>query len=119
MFSLSDLGKEVHSRIDQVEGVPALKKSGVFDILRAAFEIIGQAVASGEEVSVPQFGKFIPVDKPARTGRNPHTGDAIEIPAKKVIKFRPSSVLKTVVAGAEPSVPKKKEAKKEKKAKKK
>lgn len=45
------------------------------------------------EVVLPGFGRLLKVDRPARTGRNPRTGETIEIAAKSVVKFRefPSS----------------------------
>ena len=116
MVSLGDLSKEVYLRIDKSGDVPALKKSAVYDIAKGIFDVIKQAVASGEDVTIPQFGKFTSATRSARNGRNPHTGDAIQIPAKQVVKFRPSSSLKEAVAGSTP-VPKKEKAKAAPKAK--
>ena len=47
----------------------------------------GEAKASGT-FTVPGLGKLVLVDRKARQGRNPQTGEAIQIPAKKVVKFR-------------------------------
>jgi DNA-binding protein HU-beta len=46
---------------------------------------------------LPGFGKLVLVDRKARTGRNPMTGDAIQIPAKKVVKFRVAKICKDSV----------------------
>lgn len=99
MLSLGEIAKEVHLRIDQDEDskTPALTRSGVFEMTKAIFDICGQALAAGEEVSVPKFGKFAVSIRKARKGRNPHTGKAIDIDAKASVKFRPSSVLKLAV----------------------
>jgi DNA-binding protein HU-beta len=53
----------------------------------------------GEEVSLPGFGKFKVQAKPARTGRNPSTGEVIEIAATKKVVFQPAKALKDAVGG--------------------
>lgn len=53
-----------------------------------------EGLASDGKVSLVGFGTFSLVDKPARTARNPKTGEAVEVPAKIVPKFRPSIALK-------------------------
>ena len=62
-----------------------------------ALEQLGQIVAdqleNGEEITLPGIGKLKVTERPARTGRNPSTGAAIEIAAKKVVKFVPAKVL--------------------------
>jgi len=50
-----------------------------------------------DEFTVPGIGKLLVVDKKARTGRNPTTGEAIQIPAKKALKFKLSKVAKDAV----------------------
>ncbi|RMO89739.1 hypothetical protein ALQ33_200076 [Pseudomonas syringae pv. philadelphi] len=64
---------------------------------RKALEQLGQIVAdqlgNGAEITLPGIGKLKVAERPARTGRNPLTGAAIEIAAKKVIKFVPAKVL--------------------------
>jgi len=99
MLSLGEIAKEVHLRIDQDKDskTPALTRNGVFEMTKAVFDICGQALAQGEEVSIPKFGKFIVSIRKARKGRNPHTGKAIDIDAKASVKFRSSSVLKSAV----------------------
>jgi DNA-binding protein HU-beta len=58
-----------------------------------------EKLKAGEKVSFIGFGSFNVVDKPARTARNPRTGKAIKVAAKKVVKFRPGSGLKTLKKG--------------------
>ncbi|MDH0746258.1 HU family DNA-binding protein [Pseudomonas sp. GD03842] len=64
---------------------------------RNALDQLGQIVAdqleAGSEITLPGIGKLKITDRPARTGRNPSTGAAIEIAAKKVVKFVPAKVL--------------------------
>lgn len=96
MISLADIAKEVHLRIDQDtdSGVPSLTKSGVFEIVKSIFDIMSQALVAGESISLPKFGKFEAFIKPARKGRNPHSGESIDIPEKLTMKFKASSTLK-------------------------
>jgi len=103
MFSLADVSNEVFLRIDQEEsGIPKLKKNGVLDISRAVFDVIAQAMAAGEQVAIPQFGKFYPHPQPARNARNPRTGKKIKVKAKTVPRFRASSSLREKVISANP-----------------
>lgn len=99
MFSLASVASEVSLRIDSEEGIPKLKKAGVFEILKSSFDVMTQMLESGEDVSIPQFGKFIVKTQAARTARNPKTGKKIKVPEKQVVKFRISSVLRGTIAG--------------------
>ncbi len=107
MISLAEIAKELHLRIDQGEeaGIPSLTKSGTFELVKGTFDIISMAICSGESVQIPKFGKFQVVTQGARTGRNPHSGESIEIPEKLAVKFRVSSNLKSALK--EVPVPKK------------
>ncbi|NBU28747.1 MAG: HU family DNA-binding protein [Caulobacteraceae bacterium] len=71
-----------------------LTKAQAKAIVDGVFAAIRDAAIKGEEVSVPGFGKFKVQDKPARTGRNPSTGAAIEIAASKKVVFQPAKALK-------------------------
>ena len=80
----------------------ASKKTGftqkdVKTALDAVLDSIVEANKSGEDVNLTGFGKFVVTDKPARTGRNPQTGEPINIAARKAIKFSVSSTYKTSV----------------------
>jgi DNA-binding protein HU-beta len=69
-------------------------------IVETLFETITAEMAKGGTVDVAGFGKFVGKDRPARTARNPKTGEAVKVPATRVPKFRPSKPLKErVVAG--------------------
>lgn len=54
---------------------------------------------------IPGIGRLVRVDRKARTGRNPATGEAIKIPAKKVVKFRVAKAVKDAIVP--PKAPKK------------
>ncbi len=99
MFSLAEVSHEVFLRVDQSNpDIPKMKKSGVYDILKASFDVMKQAIASGEDVAIPGFGKYKVSTRKARKGRNPRTGEALDIAAKQVVRFAPSSVLREAVA---------------------
>ncbi|MBF0461890.1 MAG: HU family DNA-binding protein [Magnetococcales bacterium] len=58
---------------------------------------IQDTLAAGNEVALIGFGSFSVTDKPARTGRNPRTGEAIQIAATRLPHFKPGQTLKTAV----------------------
>lgn len=74
-----------------------LTKLEVDTIISSFTDIISNALAEGEKVSLKGFGTFEVRDRKARTGRNPHTGETIEIKASKSPTFKPSSALKKIV----------------------
>jgi len=70
------------------------------DAERAVEGIIEQIVETlkkGEEVSIAGLGIFSTKTRPARTGRNPRTGEAIQVAAARVAKFRAAKALKDAV----------------------
>ena len=66
-------------------------------IINAALDIITRKLAAGEKVQLSGFGIFETKDRQARVGRNPHTREAVEIPASRVPGFKPSQNLKDIV----------------------
>ena len=70
-----------------------VSKASAEQLLNSMLGIITEAVAEGDKVSLLGFGTFSVNDRPARQGRNPQTGASIEIPAKKVVKFKAGSKL--------------------------
>jgi integration host factor subunit alpha len=63
-------------------------------IVDKTVELIKSALAAEEPVMISTFGKFDMRERKAHKGRNPQTGEAITIPARKVVTFRASRVLK-------------------------
>lgn len=61
---------------------------------------ISGALAQGDKVVIPGFGTFEVRERAARTGRNPQTGEALQIAASKAAAFKPASALKQAVAGS-------------------
>ena len=64
------------------------------------FGSIVRNIHKGEDVTINDFGKFKKVDRKARKGRNPFTGETIQIKASKKVRFLPAKALKEVVSGA-------------------
>ncbi len=73
-------------------GAPAAK--GAVD---AVFAVIAEALARGEDARISGFGVFGTRARPARTGRNPRTGDSVSIAASTVPTFKPGKALKDAV----------------------
>jgi DNA-binding protein HU-beta len=66
----------------------------------AVLDTIQRAVATGERVAITGFGVFEKVERAARTGRNPRTGETVKVKKTSVPKFRPGTQFKGVVSGA-------------------
>jgi DNA-binding protein HU-beta len=79
--------------IDAIAGKSGLTKADAKKALDAFVEVTGEALKGGDRVALVGFGSFGVSERSARTGRNPQTGKEIEIPAKKVIKFKAGSEL--------------------------
>ena len=74
-----------------------LTKKDADRVVAATFETIAQALANGDKVQISGFGTFEIKDREARIGRNPHTKEAIDIPATRVPTFKPSKALKDLI----------------------
>jgi DNA-binding protein HU-beta len=82
-------------------------------VLTSIVDLITATVAAGEDVAISGFAKFRRVDRPARMGRNPATGEAIRIKAKRSAKITPLKSFKdAVLSGKAPAAAKKAPAKK-------
>jgi len=71
-----------------------MSRSDANRAVEAVFGCISDAMKKGEEVRVLGFGNFVVADRAATTGRNPQTGQAMEIKASKQPKFKPGKGLK-------------------------
>ncbi|MBF0108745.1 MAG: integration host factor subunit alpha [Magnetococcales bacterium] len=69
------------------------------DLVESVLEMIRSSLERGETVKLPGFGNFSVRKKRARAGRNPKSGEEVEISARKVVSFKPSSMLKDRVSG--------------------
>lgn len=76
----------------------ALTKKDAERIVNASLDAIIDSLVRGEKVSISGFGTFEAKIREPRVGRNPHTKEAIEIPATRVPTFKPCKALKDAVA---------------------
>ena len=76
---------------------PHLFLRDVENIVNAIFEEITEALAEGNRVELRGFGAFSVKNRPARTGRNPRTGETLAIKAMRVPKFRAGKALKDAI----------------------
>ena len=82
---------ELAERVASNTGLP---NSQARQAVEAAIDAISDELAGGGEVSIAGFGKFSVSHRAARQGRNPSTGQTIQIAASKAAKFSPASALK-------------------------
>ncbi|MDD0852289.1 integration host factor subunit alpha [Halobacteriovorax sp. GB3] len=80
--------------VERVYKEAGFSKKEASDLVDLVFKIIKDTLARGEKVKISGFGNFSIRDKATRVGRNPQTGDAMEISARRVLTFKPSQVLK-------------------------
>lgn len=74
-----------------------------FDAVDAVLNTIAQTVASGHSVTVTNFGSWNPKHRPARTARNPQTGELVTVPATTRLAFRISDRLAEIVRDQDPA----------------
>ena len=80
--------------IDAVAAKANISKADAKNAIEAVLESIEIAMKADDSLSLVGFGSFSVVSKAARQGKNPRTGEIVEIPARKVVKFKPGSSLK-------------------------
>lgn len=85
---LKELGVMVHNAL------PLVAKATVDRVVEEVFSAMSAAYANGSVVNIKDFGKLAIQDRPARVGRNPQTGESVQIAAKRVPKFTFAKALK-------------------------
>ncbi|BAU26242.1 nucleoid protein Hbs [Aneurinibacillus soli] len=85
--------------IEKVVEVTDMTKKEASAAVEAVFDAITEALKEGEKVQLIGFGNFESRERAARKGRNPQTGEEIEIAASKVPAFSPGKALKDAVNG--------------------
>lgn len=83
--------------IDAVAEDSDLSKAAATRALDAMVAAVTKALKNGDQVSLIGFGTFVVRERSGRTGRNPRTGETINIPAAKVPAFKPGKALKDAV----------------------
>ncbi|HDH99990.1 MAG: DNA-binding protein HU [Candidatus Latescibacterota bacterium] len=79
--------------VGKVAAAAGISKAKANEVLGATLDAIVEALGKGDKVTLVGFGTFQVATRKARTGRNPRTGERINIPATKVPKFRPGKRL--------------------------
>ncbi|MCM2278716.1 MAG: integration host factor subunit alpha [Oligoflexia bacterium] len=72
-------------------------KKEAADLVELVFDTIKSTLSQGQKIKISGFGNFVVREKRSRIGRNPQTGESIEISARRVLTFRPSQVLRAEV----------------------
>lgn len=83
--------------VEKMAKATKLSKAACKDALESFVSAVGQALKTGKPVVLTGFGTFTVMKRKARTGVNPATGKKMQIPAKKVPKFKPGKALKGLV----------------------
>ena len=83
--------------VSAVASSTGMSKSDSTGAVEGVFDAISDALSSGGDVRIVGFGTFSVVNRKATTGRNPRTGQAIQIPASKQPKFKAGKGLKDAV----------------------
>lgn len=72
-------------------------KKEAADLVELVFDTLKSTLSKGQKIKISGFGNFVVREKRSRVGRNPQTGQSIEISARRVLTFRPSQVLRADV----------------------
>ena len=88
----SELVAAIAARTDQTQ-------SDVDETIKALFDVVAEAIGKGDKVTIPGWISFEQVERSARSGRNPATGETIQIPASKAAKVSAGSKLKAAAKG--------------------
>jgi DNA-binding protein HU-beta len=83
--------------LDAVAGAAGVSKADAERTIGAFFDTVVSSAKSGEKVAWPGFGTFSTSARSARTGRNPQTGEPVQIKASTAMKFSASSTLKSAL----------------------
>ncbi len=83
--------------VSEIAEKTGFTKKDVFETVEALIETITKQLADGNEVTLAGLGKFVVRDRKARTGKNPATGEEIEIPETKTAAFVAAKALKDAV----------------------
>ncbi|CBL45239.1 Histone-like bacterial dna-binding protein [gamma proteobacterium HdN1] len=85
--------------IDAIAASADIPKAQASRALDAVITSVTDALKKDEQVALVGFGTFSVKDRAARSGRNPQTGETIDIPAAKIPSFKPGKALKDAVNG--------------------
>lgn len=82
---------------DKVSVNTGMSKKESAELVESVFSLIKSTLEAGEKLKIAGFGNFEVKQKAERRGRNPQTGEAITIEARRILTFKPSNVLKAAI----------------------
>lgn len=88
------------TKADLVESVylkTGFSKKESADIVEMVFDLMKETLEGGEKIKIAGFGNFVVKEKATRRGRNPQTGEEINISSRRILTFKPSQVLKSSI----------------------
>ncbi len=85
--------------IGKVAERAGMTKKDTEKVVNTLIDVVQDTLGKGDTVAILGFGTFLSRERPAREGRNPRTGETIQIPASRVPVFRPGRGLKDSVVG--------------------
>lgn len=88
------------TKADLIESVylkTGFSKKESAEIVEMVFDIMKTTLETGRKIKIAGFGNFVVKEKATRRGRNPQTGDEIEITSRRILTFKPSQVLKAAI----------------------
>jgi len=90
--------------VDAIADRSGVSKTDVDAVLKDMFEVVAQTVSKGtDKITIPGFMSFEQTHRSARQGRNPQTGETIQVPATNTVKVSAGAKLKAIAAGKEPA----------------
>jgi integration host factor subunit beta len=89
--------------IDEVSRLAELTRKDSEVIVETIFDSVVRSLRAGDKIEIRGFGSFRTRQRKPRVGRNPKTGERVEVPAKKIPFFKPSKELKDLVNESTPS----------------
>ncbi len=98
-LSKSDVIDKVKNLLDVSPGSNGSSRRKCYDCVESLIEIIKQSLEKGEDVLMSGFGKFCVKEKKTRRGRNPETGEVMQIEARRVVTFKYSKKLRDRING--------------------
>lgn len=82
---------------EKIQAKTGFSKKESAELLESVFSIIKSTLESGEKIKIAGFGNFEVKQKKDRKGRNPQTGESITIEARRVLTFKPSTLLRQAI----------------------
>ena len=83
--------------VEKIYDKVGFSKKESAELVELVFDIMKTTLENGEKIKIAGFGNFVVKSKTSRRGRNPQTGDEIEICSRRILTFKPSQVLKASI----------------------